>query len=247
MHEPSDLARLAAGVPVAILLPLCLPRLRRSRSLGTPVAAALAAIVAAPLLPDAAAWVALVAAPAAVLATIVARPTPAAAASPNTPRLRDGLALVLPAVVVTAACLLLVGSADVWEAIERAVESNGAIVVASGALAAIFLGGSIVAWILSPFATALAEQDSKDRASSLEHAGTLIGWFERALFFAFIVGGQPQAAAVALAAKSFARFPSLSEHREGFAEYFLIGTLASLVVALAVAVAVRAALGLSPF
>jgi len=232
---------------VAILLPLCLPRLRRSRPLGTLVAAALTAIVAAPLLPDAAAWVALAAAPAAVLATIVALPTPTAATSPNTPRIRDGLTLILPAAVVTATCLLLVGSADFWEALKQAIESNGAIVVASGALAAIFLGGAIVAWVLSPFATALAEQGETDRASSLEHAGTLIGWFERALFFAFIVGGQPQAAAVALAAKSFARFPSLSEHREGFAEYFLIGTLASLVVALAAAVAVRAALGLSLF
>jgi hypothetical protein len=38
----------------------------------------------------------------------------------------------------------------------------------------------------------------------------------------------------------------LSRHEEGFAEYFLIGTLASLAVAMVAAIAVRASLGLSP-
>jgi hypothetical protein len=247
MHEPTDLARLAAGVPVAILLPLCLPRLRQSPYLQALVAAGLAALVAAPLLPDAAAWMALAGSPTTVLATAKLRPAPPNEDSLNTPRLREGLALLLPALTLTVASLVLLKASEVWAAIETVIDSNGVIVVSSGALAAVFLGGEIVAWVLSPFAAALAKKEDGVKASSLAHAGTLIGWFERALFFAFIVGGQPQAAAVALAAKSFARFPSLSEHREGFAEYFLIGTLGSLVIALAAAIAVRAALGLGAF
>jgi hypothetical protein len=55
---------------------------------------------------------------------------------------------------------------------------------------------------------------------------------------------------VALAAKSVARFPSLSRHEEGFAEYFLIGSLCSLVVALVVervvAMITRIGLGFPP-
>ena len=58
--------------------------------------------------------------------------------------------------------------------------------------------------------------------------GRYIGWFERAVLFAFVIGGAPEAAAIALAAKSFARFPTFREHQEGFAEYFLIGSLASI-------------------
>ena len=57
------------------------------------------------------------------------------------------------------------------------------------------------------------------------------------------MAGEPQAAAITLAAKSVARFPTLQQHEEGFAEYFLIGSLASLTFATAIAVGIRAALG----
>lgn len=256
MHEPTDLARLAAGIPVAILLPLCLPRVSGMPRLATAIAAAGAALVTAPLLPDGAAWIGLLGSPAIVLATTSRTP---AREEPNTPKIRDGLLVVALALMLTAACLVALDWDSAWSAVRTTIDRNSFIVVAGGALAAVFLGGPLVAWVLSPFADALVDQGKvppdeekekeKDAISirSLKHAGTLIGWLERALFFAFLVAGQPQAAAVALAAKSFARFPSLSKHQEGFAEYFLIGTLASLVVALAAAIAVRACLGLSAF
>jgi len=59
--------------------------------------------------------------------------------------------------------------------------------------------------------------------------------------------GEPARPSSALAAKSFARFPTFREHQEGFAEYFLIGSLASISVAVAAAAATRAALGIGPF
>lgn len=246
MSDPSDLARLATGIPVAILVPLCLPRLSGSIVLAPLLAATLGAIVAAPLFPDAAAWAVLVAIPATALAVTKWRPA-SARVSANTPTLRNRLMVVLPTLLVTAGCLALFDPDGAWHAVRAVVNSNAVIVASGGALAAIFVGGPLVAWVLSPFSAALDGDSSVEGPNSLRQAGTLIGWFERALFFAFIVGGQPQAAAVALAAKSFARFPSLSKHEEGFAEYFLIGTLASLAIALAAAVAVRAALGLSAF
>jgi hypothetical protein len=162
----------------------------------------------------------------------------------NTPKLGPSLPILLPALLVTASCLLAMNTKDLGDAIRTAIDSNAFVVVASGALAAVFLGGSVVAWVLSPFTELLAKEEAPEKLNSLKHAGTLIGWLERALFFALLAGGAPEAAAVALTAKSVARFPLLSQHQEGFAEYFLIGTLASLVVALAAAVAVRAAVGL---
>jgi hypothetical protein len=247
MTEPSDLARLAAGVPVATLMPLCLPRTGRDSLFGTALAATLAALVAIPVLPDAAAFVALIAPPVIAAIELRLRRGSRSNQEPNTPRMRAGLAIVAPAPLATVACVALLQPEEAWDALAATIESNEVAIVASGALAAIFLGGPLVAWVLSPFAKSLRSDRTLDSTNSLEQAGTLIGWCERALFFAFIVGGQPQAAAVALAAKSFARFPSLSKHEEGFAEYFLIGTLASLVVALGIAVGVRAALGLSAF
>jgi len=109
----------------------------------------------------------------------------------------------------------------------------------------VFLGGSLVSWILSPFTNALPEKGHS--RPSLANAGRYIGWFERTVLFAFVIGGEPQAAAVALVAKSFARFPVLRDDEEGFAEYFLIGSLVSITVAVGAATGTRAALGIGPF
>ncbi|OLC06627.1 MAG: hypothetical protein AUH42_05340 [Gemmatimonadetes bacterium 13_1_40CM_70_11] len=60
--------------------------------------------------------------------------------------------------------------------------------------------------------------------------GRAIGVLERALTLTFVLLGQYGAVGLIIAAKSGARFKAL-EDRE-FAEYFLIGTLASLLLAL---------------
>lgn len=67
--------------------------------------------------------------------------------------------------------------------------------------------------------------------------GRIIGVLERALALTLILGGQFGALGLVLAAKALARFRGLEER--DFAEYFLIGTLASLLVALTVGVGVR--------
>jgi hypothetical protein len=58
----------------------------------------------------------------------------------------------------------------------------------------------------------------------------MIGVLERAIALTFVLLGQYGALGLLIAAKSLARFKAL-EDRE-FAEYFLIGTLASLLLAL---------------
>jgi hypothetical protein len=58
------------------------------------------------------------------------------------------------------------------------------------------------------------------------------------------LAGAPDAAALVIAGKSIARFPSFKEER--FAEYYLIGTLMSLSTAVGLALAVRAIVGMHP-
>jgi hypothetical protein len=131
--------------------------------------------------------------------------------------------------------------------LEKVVDSDRVAIAGIGLVAAVFLGGEIVAWVLKPFTRTLGKTEETEKVQSLAYAGRYIGWFERVVLFAFVIGGEPEAAAVALAAKSFARFPTLSDHHKGFAEYFLIGSLASLTIAVAAAAATRAALGIGPF
>ena len=68
--------------------------------------------------------------------------------------------------------------------------------------------------------------------------GRVIGPMERLLILGFVLGGEPAGAAVVVAAKSLLRFPEVS-HASGengvaeLSEYFLVGSLASWLVALA--------------
>lgn len=63
--------------------------------------------------------------------------------------------------------------------------------------------------------------------------GQVIGYLERILIFALVLVGQWTAIGFILTAKSVARFKKLE--KQEFAEYYLLGTLASTLVALAAA------------
>jgi uncharacterized membrane protein len=168
---------------------------------------------------------------------------------PQGSNLTAGPALLTPALV--AGVLLGVVAAAVTDfgatchAVRTVVENDQVTLAVAGFTACVFIGGAFVAWVLAPFTTVLNDSDDAPGLHSLANAGRYIGWFERAILFAFVLGGEPQAAALALAAKSFARFPTLRQHHEGFAEYFLIGSLGSLAIALGAAFATRAAIGVS--
>ncbi len=71
--------------------------------------------------------------------------------------------------------------------------------------------------------------------------GLLIGVLERALALTLVLIGQFGALGLILAAKALARFRAMDDR--DFAEYVLIGTLASMLLALGVGVAVRAVMG----
>jgi len=242
-----ELARAVAGLPVASLWPLTVPYLARSRTRVAAATIPSALYILAPQIPSISSLLLLLAAIGISLAlwSPAIEETGVAKSS-----WRQRLAESSP--VLAALLLGLVAAAAIdfeqgWSALEEVIDSDSVALAVTGLTAAVFIGGSIVDWMLKPFTRAL----KSERASELQgvaYSGRYIGWFERAVFFAFMIGGQPEAAAIAFAAKSFAaRFPTLNESHRGFPEYFLIGSLASLTIAVAAAAATRAALGIGPF
>ena len=83
----------------------------------------------------------------------------------------------------------------------------------------------------APAASAGAEFDEPAR-------GRVIGYLERTIVFLLVFSGNVSAIGLVLVAKGIARFQQLDDR--GFAEYFLIGTLMSVLVATLVATVFRA-------
>ncbi|APY86883.1 hypothetical protein DCW30_30550 [Streptomyces alfalfae] len=124
--------------------------------------------------------------------------------------------------------------------------SDTVAVFVSAALISVFGGGALAKAATGPVRREiLALPDSPERRAAVEfmNAGRAIGLLERGLLFAFLAAGQPEAAALVLAAKSLARVPT-SDHGKHASEYFLIGTLASVIASLAMSMAARSAVGL---
>jgi hypothetical protein len=144
--------------------------------------------------------------------------------------------LALPAVFGAVA----LGGVGLWHALWRGLLDDRLAVTVNGTAAAVFVGGLVTGLILRRFSSVTI-----GRAQAVLGAGTLLGWLERMLYFSFLLAGQPTAAAFALTAKSAARFPALQREEEGLAEYYLIGSLSSLVVAAVTALLTRLALGMA--
>lgn len=67
-----------------------------------------------------------------------------------------------------------------------------------------------------------------ETTNELQNAGMYIGWLERFVVLTALVLQSPATVGLILTAKSIARYPELKSVR--FAEYFLIGTLLSLII-----------------
>ena len=78
-----------------------------------------------------------------------------------------------------------------------------------------------------------AEQNQAEDKEG-NNAGQIIGWFERSLYLVGIYIGEWSIFAVVAAFKTIARYKILDEHKIK-AEYFLVGSLASLIWAVACA------------
>ena len=94
------------------------------------------------------------------------------------------------------------------------------------------LRGMVVVRAMLELPALQMRRDEDRTAGAIDIArGRTIGTLERALALTLVLLGQYGALGLIVAAKSLARFKALDDR--DFAEYFLIGTLASLLLALA--------------
>jgi hypothetical protein len=123
-------------------------------------------------------------------------------------------------------------------------ERTEILLVVGGLMVAVVLGSVIVEEGIKLVRGLPSSSEDAELPSGAPAGGKAIGMLERALVYAAVLVGHPEAAALVVAVKSVARYPEFTHDRK-FAEYFLVGTLLSLLVALGVGYLIRAALGVN--
>lgn len=108
-----------------------------------------------------------------------------------------------------------------------------AMALIAGTLLATRAGQFAVGKLMAPYAAALPE------AEGLPNGGAVIGLLERGLTLLLVLAGQPAGVGFLIAAKSFLRVGSIERDRK-WAEYVIIGTLASIGWALLAAYGTQA-------
>lgn len=112
-----------------------------------------------------------------------------------------------------------------------------AALVVSGYVVSIWVGGILVRVLLNTI------RSLRGIDPGLRDAGRRIGQFERFLVTTLTLLNQYSAIAFVFAAKSIARFKKIEETPE-FAEYYLVGTLASVSIGMLVGLGIKAGLAL---
>jgi Protein of unknown function (DUF3307) len=94
----------------------------------------------------------------------------------------------------------------------------------------VFGGGCLIRFLVRSLAEGIKSDPQERGGEQLQNAGLYIGWLERFLVVSALLLQSPAMIGLILTAKSIARYPEFKSER--FAEYFLIGTLLSISVAL---------------
>ena len=111
------------------------------------------------------------------------------------------------------------------------VKADFFLAVFTGFIFTIKEGTIIIRLILAKMSTVPKKKDEPRQRDNKEYErGKLIGILERALIYFLIIVNQVAAIAIIIALKSLARFKELED--KNFAEYFLIGSLLSICVAI---------------
>ena len=139
-------------------------------------------------------------------------------------------------VIVAAAALIVVQDVPAIDSLRDFwVQQREALLVVLVILSAsVFPAGYLIRYLLVPLSRELAESasergDARGPIEELTNAGLYLGWLERTLLVVAFAAGSLTAVGLIMGAKSIARFPEFKSR--AFAEYFLIGTLASVTVA----------------
>jgi len=94
----------------------------------------------------------------------------------------------------------------------------------------VFGGGYLIRFLVRFLAAGVKSHSLEGTSEQLQNAGLYIGWLERFLVVTALLLQSPATVGLILTAKSIARYPEFKSER--FAEYFLIGTLLSISMAL---------------
>lgn len=138
----------------------------------------------------------------------------------------------LAAILGCIAVLQRPATAEIAAALRTAAVSPHLYFYATAYLAVVF-GGGVAVQNVTQFFMGRVASDLAMLKPGLPHAGQYIGWLERAVILTLLLWGPAEAVGFVLAAKTLARYPEIKEDAKGhFAEYFLIGTLTSVGLAL---------------
>ncbi len=96
-------------------------------------------------------------------------------------------------------------------------------------VATVFSGGYVLRYMMKPLVRDLPRV-ADETSEHLQNAGMYIGWLERTLILTAVIMRSPATIGLVLTAKSIVRYQEMKSGR--FAEYFLIGTLLSIVLAI---------------
>jgi hypothetical protein len=94
----------------------------------------------------------------------------------------------------------------------------------------VFGGGYLIRFLVRFLAEGVKSHSQERTSEQLQNAGLYIGWLERFLVVTAVLLQSPATVGLILTAKSIARYPEFKSER--FAEYFLIGTLLSISIAI---------------
>ena len=97
-------------------------------------------------------------------------------------------------------------------------------------VAVVFGGGYLIRFLIRSLAEGAKSHSLERSSEQFQNAGLYIGWLERFLVVTALLLQSPATVGLILTAKSIARYPEFKSER--FAEYFLIGTLLSISMAL---------------
>lgn len=157
--------------------------------------------------------------------------------------LRRWLAVTVCAAAVSLTAGLVIDSHRTGHGFGYLLHSDRAVIVVAGWVLVTFALGKAIGALTRPLARRVAATVPEIELIGLSGAGRTIGWLERTLLYGALLFGRVEAIALVVTIKSIARFPSLRQ--EVFADYFLVGTLLSLVGVIAGSVLTRLALGLT--
>jgi hypothetical protein len=116
-----------------------------------------------------------------------------------------------------------------WLGIVHTVIPEVAWIWAAGALLATKESNVFVRWFFQRLKSTMTKEEQKNRDETGN--GRVIGALERLLVYVFLVGGHTLAVPVIVAVKALARFRRM-EDDQAFAEYVIVGTFLSILLAL---------------